>query len=121
MQSFRSPWYGFIPPAFVHEHRQQEEEQENRSHEPELQETLNYAYFHLRSSSFPVRRPPQFAQLIEPCNGDKQINSCQFSSSFLFCCYYLNATAILRAAMLSSRYIMDDHRLLPQLISGHKY
>jgi hypothetical protein len=56
----------FHPPAFVLGHRQQEEEQENRSHEPELQQTPNYTYFHLRSSSFPVRRPPQFAQLIEP-------------------------------------------------------
>jgi hypothetical protein len=59
MQSFRSPWYGFISPAFVHGHRQQEEKQENRSHEPELQEMLNYAYFFIfevRASRYDDRR-----------------------------------------------------------------
>jgi hypothetical protein len=53
MQSFRSPWYGFISLAFVHGHRQQEEKQENRSHEPELQEMLNYAYFSSSKFEFP--------------------------------------------------------------------
>jgi hypothetical protein len=53
MQSFGSPWYGFIPPAFFHGHRQQVEKQENRSYEPELQEMLNYAYFSSSKFEFP--------------------------------------------------------------------
>jgi hypothetical protein len=110
MQSFRSPWYSFIPLAFVHRHRQQEEEQENRSHEPELPgDAQSHPISSWKFELPDMSRPPQFAKLIEPVT---TINNFAITLKPDYNLSELKSSAAVR-------YIMDEHWLLPQPISGY--